>query len=78
MSIYVSGEKAADITCWTENAGEPVSVFIKEEYIQGENILPIRMVFRNAVTPKMIGESEKDTRVLSIAFDSMKISNQQE
>ena len=73
MSVYAAGEKSADITCRTEDIGKKMSVFIKEQYIK-DNILPIRLVFRNAVTPKMIGESPDDTRVLSVAFDNMKIS----
>lgn len=73
MSVYVAGEKAADITCKTEDVGKTLSVFIKEQYVK-DNVLPIRLVFRNAVTPKMIGESETDTRVLSVAFDRVKIS----
>lgn len=76
MSVYVAGEKAADITCKTEDVGKPLSVFIKEQYVK-DNVLPIRLVFRNAVTPKMIGESETDTRVLSVAFDSIKVSYQE-
>ena len=73
MSVYVAGEKVADITCKTEDVNKNISVFIKEQYLK-DNVLPIRLVFRNAVTPKMIGESETDTRVLSVAFDSIKIS----
>ena len=73
MSVYVAGEKVADITCKTEDVDKIISVFIKEQYVK-DNVLPIRLVFRNAVTPKMIGESETDTRVLSVAFDSIKIS----
>lgn len=76
MSVYVAGEKAADITCKTEDVGKTISVFIKEQYVKN-NVLPIRLVFRNAVTPKMIGESETDTRVLSVAFDSIKVSYQE-
>ena len=76
MSVYVAGEKAADITCKIEDVGKTNSVFIKGQYVK-DNVLPIRLVFRNAVTPKMIGESETDTRVLSVAFDSIKVSYQE-
>lgn len=75
MSVYIAGEKAADITCKTEDIDKMLSVFIKEQYIE-DNVLPIRLVFRNAVTPKMIGESETDTRVLSVAFDNIKLTSQ--
>lgn len=73
MGVYVAGEKVADITCRTEDSNKMISVFIKEQYIK-DGVLPIRLVFRNAVTPKMIGVSTKDSRVLSVGFDSMKVT----
>ena len=72
MRIYAAGEKVADINCTTEGSGTNISVFIKEQYIKN-NVLPLRIVFPNAVTPKMVGESDTDTRVLSVAFDNMQI-----
>lgn len=72
MNMSIRGEEIADIICRTEDTDKIVSILIDEQYIK-DNVLPIRLVFRNAVTPKMIGESETDTRVLSVAFSYMQI-----
>ena len=71
MRIYVKGERLTEMECTSDKTGEEMSLMIPEDYIKN-NSLPIRIVFPNAVTPKQIGEGD-DTRVLSIAVDSIKI-----
>ena len=73
MRIYVKGEKIGEITCTSANVGKEISVLIPKDTVK-KYALPIRIVFPNAVTPKQIGESE-DTRVLSIAIESLKVEN---
>lgn len=70
MRIYVEGEKVADLECTSDDVGKEFSVKIPADRIRNK-ALPIRIVFPNAVTPKQIGQNNKDTRVLSVAFNNM-------
>lgn len=72
MRIYAKGTKVASITCTAEGTGQENTVLIPKECIK-DNVLVLRMVFPNAVTPHQLDASNQDTRVLSVAFESMKI-----
>lgn len=71
LKIYVAGNLITDMTCRSESCGDTISVNIPKEYLQ-ENVLPIRMVFYNAVTPRQIGDGD-DSRILSVGFDYFKV-----
>ncbi len=72
MKIYAAGELLSDMTCYGEKIGEDITIEIPKDRVQN-GILPIRMVFYNAVTPKQIGTGE-DSRILSVGFDYMRLA----
>lgn len=72
IKVYAKGYKAADLTCTKDGIGQENTVVITEDCIEG-GVLVLRMVFPNAVTPHQLDENNKDTRVLSVAFELMRI-----
>ncbi len=70
IRLYANGNKIENIICLQEDAGAEKVVMIPKDMIK-ENLLVLRMVFPNAVTPNQIDRMNPDTRVLSVAFDSM-------
>lgn len=72
MRIYANGCKIATVACTEDNIYEDNVITIPRNKIK-DNKLIIRMVFPNAVTPNQIDRTNTDMRVLSVAFDSMRI-----
>lgn len=70
IRIYAGGSKLDNIVCTRSDIGKEMVTVIPKEAIQ-DDILTIRMVFPNAVTPNQLDRSNPDMRVLSVAFDSM-------
>lgn len=73
MRIYANGHKIEYVTCRKGDSGSEKTVVIPSEYLEDEK-LAIRMVFPGAVTPRQLDSDSNDTRVLSIAFQSMWLS----
>lgn len=72
IKIYAHGERMEDVICERNGIGKENTIIIPEECIEN-GILPIRMVFPNAVTPHQLNGTNSDTRVLSVAFETMYI-----
>lgn len=70
MRIYVNGNKIDYVTCSQEECGTEKTVVIPAKYLE-DGKLAIRMVFPGAVTPKQLDPNSSDTRVLSVALQSM-------
>lgn len=70
IQIYAGGDKMENVICTRNETGEEMIVPIPEESIE-DNLLTIRMVFPNAVTPNQLDRNNSDMRVLSVVFDSM-------
>lgn len=70
MRIYVNGKKIENVTCSEADNGMEKTVVIPYANLQ-DNKLAIRMVFPGAVTSKQLDPDSSDTRVLSVAFKSM-------
>lgn len=70
MRIYANGSKIDTIVCTEENADKDCTVVIPGERI-ADDILILRFVFPNAVTPNQLDRENGDTRVLSVNFTSM-------
>ena len=68
--IYVNGNKIENVVCRSDEAGDEKIVEISKDMVK-DNILILRMVFPNAVTPNQIDRTNSDTRVLSVTFNSM-------
>lgn len=68
--IYVNGNKIENVVCMSDEAEDEKIVEISKDLIK-DNILILRMVFPNAVTPNQIDRINSDTRVLSVVFNSM-------
>lgn len=73
MRIYVNGKKVEYVTCLKTDSGLEKTVTIPYRNLK-DGKLAIRMVFPGAVTPKQLDASSSDTRVLSVAFQSMWLS----
>lgn len=73
MRIYGNGKKIEYVTCAKEDSGMEKTVTIPYHNLK-DGKLAIRMVFPGAVTPKQLDPSSSDTRVLSVAFQSMWLS----
>ena len=69
IRIYANGKSIENVICKNGNTEEK-SVIIPKDTINEDELI-IRMVFPNAVTPNQIDRSNPDTRVLSVAFESM-------
>lgn len=72
IRIYANGSRVATVTCTENNKGEDNVVIIPENMIDSDTLV-LRMVFPNAVTPNQIDRTDTDMRVLSVAFDSMRV-----
>lgn len=70
IRIYAGGNKIENMVCTRNDIGKEMVTVIPEDAIR-DDILTIRMVFPNAVTPNQLDRSNPDMRVLSVAFDSM-------
>lgn len=68
--LYAGGSKVGSIICTQENAGEDHTVAIPKDTVK-DGLLTLRMVFPGAVTPNQLDRNNPDTRVLSVAFDSI-------
>lgn len=73
IRVYAEGERVATLTCTFAEKGETCSIVIPKEYIRGD-VLPVRMVFPGAVTPKMLNPDSDDRRVLSVHFNKLWLS----
>ena len=69
MKIYASGYRIANIELNAEDVGKALSIEIPEKCIEKEDV-HLRLVFKNAVTPRQIGILDDD-RIMSIAINSM-------
>ncbi len=74
IRIYANGDKIANITCTREGIGQEQVVVIPAGCIK-EGMLRLRLVFPNAVTPHQLDATNPDTRVLSVAFTSMRLES---
>lgn len=70
MRVYVNAKKMEYVTCLKEDCGMEKTVTIPSQFLE-DGKLAIRMVFPGAVTPKQLDPDNSDTRVLSVAFKSM-------
>lgn len=75
IRFYAGGSKVGNITCTQENAGEDHTITIPKAAVK-DGMLTLRMVFPGAVTPNQLDRNNPDTRVLSVAFDSMLLTIQ--
>lgn len=69
MKIYASGYRIANIELNAEDVGKALSIEIPEKCIEKGDV-HLRLVFKNAVTPRQIGVSDDD-RMMSIAINRM-------
>ncbi len=58
------------MVCTHDDIGKEMTVTIPGDCVEND-LLVIRMVFPNAVTPNQLDRNNPDTRVLSVTFDSM-------
>ncbi|MCH5248531.1 MAG: hypothetical protein J1E98_01295 [Lachnospiraceae bacterium] len=72
IRIYANGSRVGTVTCTSADIGSDNTITIPQDKII-DNELIIRMVFPNAVTPNQLDRSNEDTRILSVAFDSMRL-----
>ncbi len=72
IRLYANGQKIADMLCTAEEIGQEKKAAIPAGCIK-DDVLVLRMVFPNAVTPHQLDKTNPDTRVLSVAFESMKL-----
>lgn len=70
VRIYANGRRVGTVTCTPELSGSDCSIVIPNKEIPDE-LLAVRLVFPNAVTPNQLDRGNPDSRVLSVAFDSM-------
>lgn len=70
IRFYAGGNRIETIICTKNDSPKEVIVSIPKESIQ-DDLLSIRMVFPNAVTPNQLDRANQDMRVLSVVFDSM-------
>jgi len=70
IRIYAGGNKVENIICTQDDIGKEMVTVIPKDSVR-DDLLAIRMVFPNAVTPNQLDRDNPDRRVLSVAFDSM-------
>lgn len=75
MRIYANGRKVDEVVCSQEGKHKDNTVNIPGDKIE-DDILILRFVFPNAVTPNQLDRSNTDTRVLSVTFESMCLTNE--
>lgn len=74
MRIYANGGKVGTVVCTEEDKHKDNTVIIPGDKIE-DDILILRFVFPNAVTPNQLDRTNTDTRILSVAFESMCLDN---
>lgn len=74
MRIYANGGKVGTVVCTEEDKHKDNTVIIPGDKIE-DDILILRFVFPNAVTPNQLDRTSTDTRILSVAFESMCLDN---
>lgn len=70
IRVYANGKSIEKVICMQDNSGEEKTLTIPQNAIEKDELI-IRMVFPNAVTPNQLDRNNPDTRILSVAFDSM-------
>lgn len=75
VRVYAGGHREGTVICTPELSGNDYSVEIPQRTIK-DGVLVLRLVFPNAVTPNQLDRENPDTRVLSVAFDSMWITEE--
>lgn len=70
MLVYVNAQKAGEIVCTKENAGKEQVISISPKGMRDEKMV-VRMVFPGAVTANQLDSADSDTRLLSVSFASM-------
>lgn len=70
IQVYAGGSKVENLVYTREDLGKEMVVVIPKDRVR-DDLLTIRMVFPNAVTPNQLDRSNPDTRILSVVFDSM-------
>lgn len=70
IAVYAGGNKVENVVCSRDSIGKEVTVKIPNDSLR-DDLLTIRMVFPNAVTPNQLDRDNPDKRVLSVVFDSM-------
>lgn len=74
MRIYANGSRVDTVVCREEDVHKDNTVTIPGDRIE-DGVLVLRFVFPNAVTPNQLDRENKDTRVLSVSFESMCLDN---
>ena len=70
IRFYANGNKIENVICTQDDIRKEMTVIIPKENITNNELI-LRMVFPGAVTPNQLDRSNPDMRVLSVAFDSM-------
>lgn len=70
IRIYACGQKIGNITCTQNDTGKEQTITIPQDTITDGKLI-IRMVFPGAVTLNQLDRTNADTRILSVAFDSI-------
>lgn len=70
IQIYAGGNKVENVICTRNDIGKEMITVIPKDSIRND-LLTLRMVFPNAVTPNQLDRNNPDMRVLSVVFDSM-------
>lgn len=70
IQVYAGGDKVENLICTRNEIGKEMVTVIPKDSIR-DDLLTLRMVFPNAVTPNQLDRSNPDMRVLSVVFDSM-------
>lgn len=70
IRVYAGDRKVENVVCTHDDIGKEMTVTIPGDCVEND-LLVIRMVFPNAVTPNQLDRNNPDTRVLSVIFDSM-------
>lgn len=70
IRIYAGGKKIENVICTKEDIGAEKTVTISSKNVQ-DGKLAVRMVFPNAVTLNQLDRNNGDTRILSVAFESI-------
>lgn len=70
IQIYAGGNRVENVICTWDDIGKEVVTVIPKDNIK-DDLLTIRMVFPNAVTPNQLDRNNPDMRILSVVFDSM-------
>lgn len=75
MHIYANGSKVDTVVCTNTDKFKDDTVVIPGDKIE-DGVLILRFVFPNAVTPNQLDRTDEDTRILSVAFASMRLERE--